>query len=158
MGREDTWIGIADLEKTRLLLGRYDVSWGEWLPALRMIVVPSSSGSSNPKRPPDAEKGRITFLRNVGIYSPNDEASQLGQLQSSILGNTLTIVCSLRPRGSSKGAKKKKKWKVGTRNSNPCIRNRLELYFGWRKQEPPYRILVLIHQIYILPRCLYQGC
>lgn len=25
---------------------------------------------------------------------------------------------------------------MGTRNSNPCIRNRLELYFGWRKQKP----------------------
>ena len=61
------------------------------------------------ERKRDAEcESALTFLRTVGIYSPNDEASQPGRLQSSILGNTLTIVCSLLA-DLQKGQKKSKK-------------------------------------------------
>jgi hypothetical protein len=88
-------------------------------------------------------KRRVRFLRNVGIYSPNGDASHLGRLQSSI--TEIRWPLSVRPCISSKGEEEEQqqqeqeeeKWKVGKRNSPQCIHNRLELYFGWRRQEIP---------------------
>jgi hypothetical protein len=94
----------------------------------------------------DHSEGKKTWRRVwIGPYVPSNRRDLLGQRWSvttrkTSIFNTRKYVdhCLFSPRGSSKGAKKK--WKVGTRNSKPCIRNRLELHFGWRKQETPTEV------------------
>jgi hypothetical protein len=53
------------------------VSWGEWLPALRMIVVPSTSGSSKPRRPPDAKNKGLRSFETSGSTPPTTKRHNL---------------------------------------------------------------------------------
>jgi len=72
-------------------------------------------------------------------YVPSKRLDLLAQRRSvttrttSIFKTRKYVDHCLSSRIFKRGRKKKK---VGTRNSNPFIRNRLELYFGWRKQKP----------------------
>jgi len=154
-GREDTCLNIADLQTTRLLLGRYDVSWGKWLPALRKMVVPSSSESSNTRRPPDAENEGLRSFETSESTRPTTKRhnSDDFNLQNSEIrwpSSVLSVLADLQ-----KGQKKSEK----------LVREiRIHVFVtGWScisdgENKNPYRILVLIQHICILPRCLSQGC
>ena len=153
-GREDTCIDIADLLKTRLLMGRYVVSWGEWLPVLRIIVVPSSSGSSNPRRPPNAENEGLRSFETSGSTRPTTKRHNPDDfnLQNSEYVDHCLFSPSLR---IFKGGKKSEK----------LVREiRIPVFVtGWSctsdgENKTPYIILVLIKHIRTLPRCLSQGC
>ena len=125
------------------------------------VVGQIAAGASN--------DGRAFIFRVKQDYVPSKRRDLLSQRRSvttrtnSIFNNRKYVDHCLFSTSSWIFKRGKKKWQVGTRNSNPRIRNRLKVYFGWRKQETPrefwcrYSLYIYIY-IYIPPRWLSQGC